>query len=125
MATTQMNIRIDETTKANGDAVFAKLGYSPTQVVRTVWEYAAKSRFEPDAVAAMLLEAERAINASQGEVRERRIQAVEAGLEICPRFLESMGIEDVKPFEADGLTAADRRERMAWERAVEKGWVVE
>ena len=41
MANTQMNIRIDELLKARGDAAFANLGMTPTDVVRAVWEYAA------------------------------------------------------------------------------------
>ena len=41
MANTQMNIRIDEFLKARGDAAFANMGMTPTDVVRAVWEYAA------------------------------------------------------------------------------------
>ena len=42
MPMTQMNTRIDSTVKRNGDAAFASLGLSPSEVVRAVWEYAAE-----------------------------------------------------------------------------------
>ena len=40
MAAVQMNVRIDEDVKARGDEVFARAGFTPSQVVRAVWEYA-------------------------------------------------------------------------------------
>ena len=42
MAMTQMNTRIDSSVKRAGDAVFASLGLSPSEVVRAAWEYAAE-----------------------------------------------------------------------------------
>ena len=42
MVMTQMNTRIDSSVKRSGDAVFASLGLSPSEVVRAVWEYAAE-----------------------------------------------------------------------------------
>ena len=47
MPTVQMNTRMDEELKRQGDAVFAERGYTPSQVVRAVWEYAAKNRDIP------------------------------------------------------------------------------
>ena len=38
---TQMNIRIGSESKARGDAAFAKLGYTASDVVRAIWELAA------------------------------------------------------------------------------------
>ena len=43
MSTVQMNVRIDAKTKAHGDAVFARSGFTPSQVVRAVWEYAGRT----------------------------------------------------------------------------------
>lgn len=43
MPTVQMNVRIDAKTKAHGDAVFARSGFTPSQVVRAVWEYAGRT----------------------------------------------------------------------------------
>lgn len=47
MTTVQMNTRIDEDLKRRGDAVFAQNGYSPSQVVRVVWSYAAEHNEVP------------------------------------------------------------------------------
>lgn len=44
MAAVQMNTRIDATLKAEGDAAFAELGYSPSEAVRLVWGFAARNR---------------------------------------------------------------------------------
>lgn len=40
MAATQMNIRIDSAVKSEGDLALAQAGYTPTQAVRLLWEYA-------------------------------------------------------------------------------------
>lgn len=37
MAMTQMNVRIDSVAKAQGDAVLARFGYTPSGFVRDVW----------------------------------------------------------------------------------------
>ena len=50
MSAVQMNTRIDEATKERGDAVFAEIGYSPSQVVRIVWQFAADNARDPVAV---------------------------------------------------------------------------
>lgn len=47
MSMIQMNTRIDGDLKRRGDAVFAECGYTPSQVVRAVWEYAARNRDLP------------------------------------------------------------------------------
>ncbi len=38
MSAVQMNVRLDDALKASGDAVLARYGYTPSQVVRAVWE---------------------------------------------------------------------------------------
>ena len=40
MSAVQMNIRLDSALKASGNAVIAELGYTPSQVVRALWEFA-------------------------------------------------------------------------------------
>lgn len=41
MSATQMNIRMDSTLKEAGNAAIARLGLSPSQVTRLLWEYVA------------------------------------------------------------------------------------
>lgn len=47
MPSVQMNTRLDKTLKQQGDFVFAQLGYTPTDVVRMVWQFAAKNAGDP------------------------------------------------------------------------------
>ena len=51
---TQMNIRIGKTLKERGDRVLSHAGYSPSQAVRALYEFAMRHETEPEAVAAML-----------------------------------------------------------------------
>ena len=44
MATVQMNVRIDDGFKAEGDAAFRSIGYSPTDAVRELWGFARRNR---------------------------------------------------------------------------------
>ncbi len=120
MATTQMNVRIDERAKAEGDAVFERLGYTPTQVVRVIWGCAASLKDNPAAVEKLLREAEQAIDPSPDEEQQRRARAAEDGLAIFSSVLEKMGID------ARSLPAHDSDdwiEQARYEHAVEKGWL--
>ena len=51
---TQMNTRIDEDVKRRGDAVFAGMELTPSDVVRAVWEYASEHGDVPAIVAEAL-----------------------------------------------------------------------
>ena len=39
MEAAQMNVRLDRALKQSGDAVIAARGYTPSRVVRALWEY--------------------------------------------------------------------------------------
>lgn len=84
MATmTQLNTRIDAEVKRRGDAVFAREGLTPSQVVRSVWQYAADTQRMPDCVRP-------AIDAD----RQRRVEAIRRGAGLASRMLkEQFGIE--------------------------------
>ena len=56
MTTCQMNVRMDANLKEAGDKVFEKLGLSPSQVVRAVWEYAVRHGDVPGLVERALQE---------------------------------------------------------------------
>lgn len=53
-AVTQMNTRIDRATKERGDRAFGLAGYTPSQVVRLVWGFAARNEGSPHAVGKFL-----------------------------------------------------------------------
>ena len=48
MTVAQMNIRVNETIKAQGDSALADFGLTPTQAVRALWDYLAQHRTLPD-----------------------------------------------------------------------------
>lgn len=50
MAMGQMNVRIDEDLRVRGNLALQAAGYTPSQAVRELWEFAARNRFEPEAV---------------------------------------------------------------------------
>ena len=41
MQTAQLNVRLDPALKASGDAAAGRCGWTPTQLVRSLWEYLA------------------------------------------------------------------------------------
>lgn len=68
----QMNTRIGRDVKQAGDAVFARFGFSPSQVVRAVWEYASIHQDVPPFMK------EREAGTQQAE-RDRKIALVRNG----------------------------------------------
>ena len=80
-STVQLNTRIDPTLKERGDAVFAREGLTSSEVVRAVWEYAARTQTVPECV----LE-------RKDEEREARLKAIQEGFGLARRYAEEMGI---------------------------------
>ena len=46
----QMNVRIDEDLRVRGNLALQAAGYTPSQAVRELWEFAARNRFEPEVI---------------------------------------------------------------------------
>ena len=70
---TQMNTRIDSGLKEAGDAVLARLGYTPSAAIRGFWQYAVdhqddaasiRSIVDPDAASTISEEAARKLSAT-------------------------------------------------------------
>lgn len=85
MGAVQMNVRIDEETKRRGDEVFARAGFTPSQVVRAVWEYADAKGDVPDFMRAPDPDAFDA-------ERRRRIALAEEGARLVDEFYREQGI---------------------------------
>ena len=100
MAAVQMNVRIDEETKARGDEVFARWGLTPSQVVRAVWEYA-EEKGEPPAFMRPARGAEH-----DAEV-QRRLALVREGAAIWRNFFLDNGLPVPAPRK---ITCEDLRE---------------
>ena len=79
-STVQLNTRIDPSLKARGDAVFARAGLRSSEVVRAVWESAARTQKVPDCVLST--------NSAQGD----RIKAIKDGAGLARRMAEEQGV---------------------------------
>ena len=120
MATVQMNTRIDESVKSAGDAVFERIGYTPSRVVRAMWGYASRHESNPEDVEKMLRTAE-GLDVSEEAERECKIALAEGGPCIFESFLEEVGISEMPAYVDEGLSPAEIREQAAIERAIQKG----
>ena len=70
---TQMNTRIERELKQRGDAVLARAGFSPSEAVRALWEFAAAHEREPQAVArALAVEDPEAERERQERIQRKR-----------------------------------------------------
>ena len=79
-STVQLNTRIDPGLKARGDAVFARAGLSSSEVVRAVWETAARTQEVPDCI--------RASKKPQGT----HIKAIREGAGLARRMVQELGV---------------------------------
>ena len=73
---TQMNIRIGKTLKERGDRVLSRAGYTPSQAVRALYEFAIQHEAEPEAVAAMLGDGQDDSSDWQAARQEARLEAL-------------------------------------------------
>lgn len=85
----QMNARIDEDLKAQGDAVFARFGYSPSGVIRAVWSYAVEHQSVPP----FLLD-QKAVREAR---RKRGTELIEASYGSAVLLARQAGIDCIIP----------------------------
>lgn len=122
-ATAQINARISPDLKARGDAALLDAGFSPTQAIRALWDFAAGHADNPHAIARVLLP-EQASAEDEEALAQRTLRAkaiargsslvregyMGAGLEWPPEACE-LGYDDLKE-----LAYAERYgEEMGWE----------
>lgn len=89
MSAAQMNIRMDSALKASGNAVIAGLGYTPSQVVRALWEFTTVQGTLPPALT-HLLRGDQAAGATDGDTPGRMSE----GAAIISSFYQKVGIEE-------------------------------
>lgn len=111
MPAAQMNIRMDSALKASGNAVIAELGYTPSQVVRALWEFATIQGTLPSALTHLLRDVEDADTAS----RDTPDRASE-GAALVSSFYQQVGIEEptsgpIDYGELRELAASEQREK--------------
>ena len=111
MAAAQMNIRMDSALKASGNAVIAELGYTPSQVVRALWEFATVQGTLPPALKHLLRDSKDAGTAGC-DTPDR----VSEGAALLSSFYQQVGIEEPtsSPIDYDELrelAASEQREK--------------
>lgn len=67
--TTQINARIDRALKERGDAALERAGYSPSQAIRKLWDFAARNAHSPHVIQAFF---DTKDEAEEREAKERR-----------------------------------------------------
>lgn len=110
MSAVQMNIRMDSALKTSGNAVIAELGYTPSQVVRALWEFATVQGTLPPALTRLLRD-DRGVNATDGTP-----DRASEGTALVSSFYRQVGIEEPadSPIDYDELrelAAAEQLEK--------------
>lgn len=86
MEAAQMNVRLDRALKQSGDAVIATRGYTPSRVVRALWEYLSVHDELPAALERVLR------HEDLGDVPASPDSVADEGERIVAEFYERVGI---------------------------------
>ena len=124
MASTQMNMRIDASLKSSGDLAIRESGSTPSAIVRSVWEYAARNRHKPQAISELVnfLEGKRTAGQSEGvdapNIVDEAERQVLRGPQIVDECLRKMGVDPtrIEPIAYEEARAAAFDEE--WEEAL-------
>lgn len=116
MAMSQMNVRIDEDLREEGNLALESIGLLPSHIVRDLWSYAAKHRNNPLKLKKDLQFLQ---NAQQTSVDQpKRLSKIEKGWNIASEGLADFGVSlgSIEPLADDEFK--ERAYREHWE---EKG----
>ena len=118
---TQVNTRLNKKLKKQGDSVFAKLGITPSQAIRSFYEFAASNRNNPGKVAEVINLQEGESNKEESE-REQRCSVLKQSRNEIERMKRKLGVEGAEWGTLFG-GASDKEvlEQAMLERASEKG----
>ena len=121
--TVQMNVRIDEDLKKAGDIAFARIGLTPSQAVRLLWDYAARHANDPQTCSQLIemLDEEPPDNSTSNE-REQRLESLRKGWDLIDDFRREHNLTCTLPEDDDERMAyyEQLREEAMWERLAER-----
>ena len=110
----QMNTRIDADLKQRGDEALKRAGFTPSQAIRALWEYAADHALEPKAIRSALEGDEDVLARKKQEAEGHK--AYEEGLALAKRFAEKTGVPLNFDYEMD---EQEMLEQALYERFIE------
>lgn len=89
-----MNTRIDASLKKTGDAVLARLGYSPSAAVRGLWQYIVDNQDDANTIVRVI-----GPSAAAGisEAASHKVEATRSIRELFARTAAELGMEDAPP----------------------------
>lgn len=90
--TVQINARISRPLKERGDAALERAGYSPSQAIRKLWDFAANNAHNPRAIQSMFGVEEESTQRDAEEERARRREAMRKDMNIVADAYERCGI---------------------------------
>ena len=89
----QMNTRISRSLKERGDAALERAGYSPSQAIRKLWDFAARNAHNPHAIQNLFDSEDGAEKREAEEERARRRETALRGANIVADAYKRLGIE--------------------------------
>ena len=110
----QMNTRIDADLKQRGDEALKRAGFTPSQAIRALWEYAANHTLEPQAIRRALESEEDALE--REKQRAEGHKAYEEGLALVKEASKKLGVPLSFDFEFD---ETEMLEQALYERFIE------
>lgn len=90
--TVQINARIGRTLKERGDAALERAGYSPSQAIRKLWDFAASNAHNPQAIQNLFGAENETTQAEAEKERARRREVVMESANIVADAYERLGI---------------------------------
>lgn len=113
----QMNVRINEKLRLEGNLALEEIGWSPSRAVRAVWGYAARNRRNPR----KLKELQRFLDdaPASGRSQSQPSEAVLRGPQLFEEFCQRLGLDPSRPREATPYE--ELREEALLERWRERG----
>lgn len=118
----QMNTRIDRRLKERGDAALARAGFTPSQAVRALWEFAAEH--EPEEIE-MLLHGNAAREEAGSQNVASKLQETEVFWAKCDEIVDKLQARRVAaglpPLDDSNSLSDDKLKEIEWlERLEEK-----
>ena len=114
MPSVQMNVRIDESLKANGDRAFADLGLTPSHAVRALWEYASRNAGDKEALRTLM----NSLAGPEDDSRAERVIQARRGANLVNNLLAKHGLHLKDPYQE--IPYEQLREEALIERFEEK-----